>query len=116
MEVTAKLNTFRIAPQKMRLVADLVRNLNIKDALVVLNNTNKRASKPIKKLVNSAINNAVNNFGLTVEQLHVKSIYVNEGPRLKRAIPSCRGNQKPILKRTSHVTVVLSNVRKEKKS
>ena len=114
MEVSAKLNTYRSTPRKTRLVADLIRNKPIKEALIILNNTPKRVCKPMKKLLNSAINNAVANNGLTVEQLYVKTIFVNPGPTLKRAMPTWRGQQKPILKRTSSITITLSNVGKGK--
>lgn len=111
MEVKAQLNSYRVSPRKARLVVDLVRNKPIKEALIILSNTQKRVAKPIKKLLNSAINNAVANDGLTVEQLYIKKIFVDEGKTLKRAISSWRGQQKPILKRMSHITIILSNVR-----
>ena len=109
MDVKAKLQMIRITARKARLVADCIRNKNITDSLVILNNTNKRAALPIKKLLNSAIANAVNNNGLDGDKLVIKEIFVNEGPTLKRFRPRAHGRAYEILKRTSNITIVVSD-------
>lgn len=111
MEVKAKLNYLRIAPRKVRLVADLIRGKDVEEAERILRFTKKKAKKPLLKLLQSAIANAVNNFKLKKENLFVAKLLVNEGPRLKRIFPGGRGRPKLILKRTSHIEIVL----KEKK-
>ena len=109
MDVKAKLKTLRIPARKVRLVANLIRGKNIKYALNILDNTNKSSSLPIKKLLKSAIANAVNNNGLEADNLHVKTIMVNEGPTLKRFRPRAHGRAFQILKRTSHVEIIVSD-------
>ncbi len=105
---TAEIKTIRVAPRKVRLVVDLIRNQNIANALDVLNNTNKKATPVIIKLLNSAIANATNNDGMDAEKLYVKDIQVNEGPTLKRFRPRAHGRAFEILKRTSHIKIALA--------
>ncbi len=108
MEVKAHAKMQRIAPRKAKLVTDLVRGKSLEEAIVILNNTDKKASKIVKKLVMSAAANAQNNHELDVNNLYVAKIYANEGPTLKRIRPRAQGRATGINKRTSHITVVLS--------
>lgn len=108
MEAKAIAKTVRIAPRKARLVADLVRGKSVVDAIVILANTPKAASPIIDKVVKSAAANAINNHSMNEENLYVKEILVNEGPTLKRFRPRAKGSASPILKRTSHISVVVA--------
>ncbi len=108
MEAKAIAKTVRIAPRKARLVADLVRGKNIKEAQAILMFTPRAASPIILKVLNSAVANAEHNLELNVDDLFVKEIYVNEGVRLKRLLPRAKGQGDIIQKRTSHITVVVA--------
>ena len=108
MEVTAKLRGAAISAQKARLVADLVRGKPVGRALEILSFSNKKAAVLVKKALESAIANAEHNFDLDVENLYVSEAYVNEGPTMKRFRPRAKGSASQILKRTSHITVVVS--------
>lgn len=110
MEITAQLNYLRISPRKVRLVADLVRGKKVEVALALLDVRVKKASDPIAKLLASAVAGARNNFNLTGDQLFVKKICVNEGPKLKRWRARARGRANPIQKKTSHITITLDQV------
>jgi len=116
MEVTAKLRYLRIAPRKVRLVADLVRGKSVEEAAHILNFTRKRAAKPILKLLNSAIANASHNFQLKKENLYISKIVVDEGPKLKRWRPRARGVAYEIQKKTSHITLVLAESKAKAKN
>ena len=112
LEVTAKLRHLRIAPQKVRLVVDVVRGKEANEALDMLRFMPQKAAEPVYKLIQSAIANAEENFGLEAEDLFVSQIYADDGPR-NRLRPyggrfGARGRFKPIINRTSHVTVVLT--------
>jgi large subunit ribosomal protein L22 len=111
MEAKAQLSMIRISPRKLRLVVDTIRNKPVAQALATLNNVNKSATQPVLNLLNSAVANAVNNNGMEADRLYVKSVYVNEGPTLKRFRPRAHGRAFEILKRTSHITLVVSDVR-----
>ncbi|WP_342268775.1 50S ribosomal protein L22 [Spiroplasma endosymbiont of Aspidapion aeneum] len=111
MEAKAKLSMIRIAPRKVRLVADSIRDKGISDAISILINQEKKSSEIILKLLNSAVANAVNNEGASADQLFIKTIYVNEGPTLKRIRPRGHGRAFEILKRTSHITITVSDAR-----
>ncbi|AXK51013.1 MULTISPECIES: 50S ribosomal protein L22 [Spiroplasma] len=111
MEAVAKLQMIRIAPRKMRLVVDTIRNKKIADAVAILMNLDKRAAEPVLKLLNSAVANAVNNNGMEADKLFVKTVFVNEGATLKRFRPRAHGRAYEILKRTSHVTIIVSDIR-----
>ncbi|AUM62993.1 50S ribosomal protein L22 [Spiroplasma monobiae] len=111
MEAKAKLTMIRISPRKVRLVADSIRTKKISEAVAILQNQDKRSSEPVLKLLNSAVANAVNNNGMEADQLFVKTIFVNEGPTLKRFRPRAHGRAYEILKRTSHITIVVSDER-----
>ena len=97
----------RVTPRKVRLVIDLVRGKGVKEALGILANTNKAASTPVAKLIKSAAANATNNFGLDLETLYVAEIYANEGVKMKRYLPRAKGSASGLVKRASHITVVV---------
>lgn len=112
MEAKAQLSMIRISPRKVRLVVDAIRNKPVAQAISILGSTNKSASEPVLKLLNSAIANAVNNNGMEADSLYVKTTYVNEGPTLKRFRPRAQGRAFEIFKRTSHITIIVSDERK----
>ena len=107
MEAKAILRTARISPQKARLVADQVRGLQVARASNLLQFSDKKAAHLIRKVLMSAISNAENNQGADVDDLKVASIFVDEGPMLKRFMARAKGRGTRILKRTSHITVVV---------
>lgn len=107
MKVSAKLNNLRIAPRKSKLVADLIKNLDVADAIKQLDAIVKRSNPHVKKLLESAISNAENNFGLDKDNLYVFDVIVGAGPSYKRWMPRAYGRASMILKRTSKITVVL---------
>ena len=108
MEAKAIAKTVRIAPRKARLVIDLIRNKDIVEADHILANLNKEAARLIRKVLTSAVANAENNLGLDKNKLYVKEAYINEGTTMKRMKFGSRGHVDPIKKRTSHITVVVS--------
>jgi large subunit ribosomal protein L22 len=97
----------RISPYKVRIVLDLIRGKKINEALAILENTSKSASDPIRKAVLSAAANAEHNKGMDKAELVVAACYADQGPTLKRVMPRAQGRAFRILKRTSHITVVL---------
>ena len=107
--LTAKavLSELRLDPRKVSLVASLVRGRTVEDAIVILNNTPKRAAKPLRKLIESVRANAINNHNMKAEGLRIETISVTAGPRLKRYRPVSRGMAHPYQKRTSNVLVVV---------
>lgn len=107
MEANATLRFLRIAPRKVRLLADMIRGKPVQDAINALRFTRKSASLPLRKLIESAVANAENNHGLDIDTLWIREIRVDEGPTLKRFSPRAQGRAFPIMKRTSHVAVVL---------
>ncbi len=110
MKVDAKLNYLRIAPRKVRLVADLIRGRKVSEAEVRLDFTAKKATKPMRKLLDSAVANADHNFEISKDNLYVSEVTVDEGPTLKRWRPRARGAANQIHKKTSHVTLVLEEI------
>lgn len=108
METHAIAKGVRIAPRKARLVIDLIRGKDVTEAEAILTNLNKEASRQIIKVLNSAIANAENNLELKKENLYVKEAYINEGKTLKRGRAAAKGRIAPIRKRSSHITVVVS--------
>ena len=108
MEARAIAKTLRVSPIKARLVVDLIRGKDVNEAIVILNNMNKEAARLIRKVLTSAVANAENNLGLDREKLFVKEAYVNEGTTMKRMRFGSRGHVDPIKKRTSHITVIVS--------
>ncbi len=106
-EARAHVRHVRIAPRKVRIVVDLIRGKNIGDAEAILRHTPKRASVVVAKLLKSAVANAQHNFDMDVRDLYVHAVWVDGGPTLKRIHPRSRGQAFSILKRTSHISVVL---------
>ena len=97
----------RISPYKVRVVLDVIRGKGYREAVAILENTPKSASEPIKKVLMSAAANAENNQGYNKDNLFVAECYADQGPTLKRVQPVSKGRAYRILKRTSHITVVL---------
>lgn len=114
MEVKATLRYLRIAPRKVRLVADLIRGKKVSKAKEILTFCKKKPAKSLLKLLNSAISNAKNNFNLKEENLFIEKIFVDEGPRLKRIFPRARGRADILQKKTSHVTIILNEIQNSK--
>lgn len=107
MEVAAKLTFARISAQKTRLVADQVRGLSVDKALQTLAFSPKKAAGIVKKVLESAIANAEHNDGADIDELKIAKIFVDEGPTHKRMRARAKGRGNRILKRTSHITVVV---------
>ncbi len=105
MEVVAKYRRANISAQKVRLVADQVRGMNVEQAEQLLTFSPKKAAHIVKKALMSAVANAEHNNGLDVDELYVSAIFVDEGPTLKRGRARAKGRGTQILKRTSHITV-----------
>lgn len=110
MKAYAKLNYLRIAPRKVRLVADLIRGKRVEEAQNILNFTQKKAAFPLFKMLKAAMANAKNNLKLEEENLYIAKILVGEGPKLKRMMPGARGHADEIQKKTSHITLVLDEL------
>ena len=109
MEVSAKPKGAQISAQKARLVADQVRGRHVDEALDVLEFSPKKASRLIKKLLDSAIANAENNEGADVDELVISSVFVDEGRTMKRLRPRAKGRADRIFKRSCHITLMVSN-------
>jgi large subunit ribosomal protein L22 len=109
MEVRAVEKYIRISPKKARLVADMVRGQNAKKSLTLLKFVPKKAARIIYKALNSAVANAENNFNMDGNALVVTKISIDAGPSLKRFRPRARGMAAHLKKRTSHITVVVSD-------
>ena len=114
MDVKAITKNVRISPIKLRLMVDLIRGKNASDALNILTNYNSKPARIVKKTLDSAIANAVNNQGAKKEDLVVSECYVNPGMVLKRIKFASRGNVDRRDKRTSHITVKVSDNKKGK--
>ncbi len=106
-DIRAKLSYFSVSAQKVRLVLDLVRGKDAVEALEMLRFVQKRSAEPVRKLLASAVANAEENFGLNREDLYVAKIYADEAPTRKWRRFGARGRFKPLLRRSSHVTVIL---------
>jgi large subunit ribosomal protein L22 len=119
-KVRVKLNYLRIAPRKVRLVADLIRGKSVKEADGLLRFTIKKSSPIFRKMIKSAIASAKQQLQLDEENLYISLVKVDEGPKLKRWMPRARGSAYPIHKKTSHITLELKpiknsiNVKKDK--
>ena len=107
MEAKATLHYARISPRKVQIVCDLIRGKDTRTAEAILMQTPKAASELMLKVLASAVANAENNLGLDPEKLYVSETYANPGPILKRGMARARGGYARILKRTSHITVVV---------
>lgn len=108
VEARAQLNGLRMSPRKVRLLADLVRGKSVAAAKEQLMVNKKHAARPLIKLIDSAVANAVHNHMAKPETLKVATIFVNEGPTMKRWMPKAMGRATRINKRTSHVTLVVA--------
>jgi len=108
METQAIAKHLRVSPRKVRLSADLVRGKRVEEALNILSSTPKIGAKVVSKVVRSALANARQNKSIDVDTLLIKTIFVNQGPTLKRFRPRPMGRAGKIRKRTCHITVVLS--------
>ena len=97
----------RISPFKVRIVLDIIRGKGLREAVAILENTPKSACEPVKKVLLSAAANAENNLGMSRDNLFVAKCYADQGPTLKRVMPRAQGRAFRILKRTSHITIVL---------
>ena len=109
MQALAKHKFARSSAQKTRLVADQVRGLPVDKALNVLTYSPKKAAELVKKVLLSAIANAEHNEGADIDTLKVKTIFVDEGPSMKRIKPRAKGRADRIVKRTSHITVIVAD-------
>ena len=107
MEATAKVTYVRIAPRKVQIVLDLIRNKPVEEAMAILKHTPKAACEPLAKLLKSAIANAENNKNMDVTRLYVAECFVCQGPTLKRIRPRAQGRAFRINKKTTHITMVL---------
>ena len=107
MEARATLRYARISSRKVKIVLDLIRNKPVGVAMGILKNTPKAASEYLEKLLASAIANAANNHNMDVNNLYVSECFASQGPTLKRVRPRAQGRAFRILKRTSHITLVL---------
>src|SRR3989344_8949334 len=108
MQVIASLKNLRIAPRKVRLIAGLIRGLDVAKAKTQLHFLVKKTAEPMEKLLDSALANAKHNFKLNPADLYISEIYVNEGAVLKRGRSRARGRVFPIRKKTSHIHLTLS--------
>lgn len=109
LQVPAKLTGAPLSAQKARLIVDMVRNMSVDKAINVLGFTQKKGAKIVKKLLESAIANAEHNHGADVDELKISAAYVNEGPTLKRIRARAKGRANRILKRTCHITLIVSD-------
>ena len=109
MEVAAKLSGARLSAQKARLVADQIRGKGVENALDILTFSTKKGADIIKKVLESAIANAEHNNGADVDELKVRTIFVDEGVSLKRIKPRAKGRADRITKRTCHITIKVAD-------
>ncbi|MDO7085950.1 50S ribosomal protein L22 [Pseudocolwellia sp. AS88] len=109
MEAIATHKFARGSAQKARLVVDQIRGLHVEKALEILTYSNKQAAVLVKKVLDSAIANAEHNEGADIDELIVKTIMVDDGPTMKRIRPRAKGRADRIIKRTSHITVIVSD-------
>ena len=109
MEAKAVAKYERISPRKARQVIDLIRGKEIGEALGILKNTPKKAAGMIEKVVNSAVANAEHNHEMFVDELYISEAFADEGPTLKRIRPRAMGQASPINKRTTHITIIVSD-------
>ncbi|MEW9676492.1 50S ribosomal protein L22 [Lentibacillus sp. L22] len=108
MQAKAVAKSVRIAPRKVRLVIDLIRGKNVGEAIAILRHTRRGASPVVEKVLNSAIANAEHNYEMDTDSLVISEAFVNEGATLKRFRPRAQGRASKINKRTSHITVVVT--------
>ena len=108
MEAKAHLKYLRVSPRKVKILCDLIRGKDVKTASAYLMQTPKAASEPVLKLLRSAVANAENNNAMDAEKLYVSTAVANPGPVLKRGMPRAQGRSNRILKRTTHITIGVS--------
>ena len=108
MEAKASLRHARIAPRKVQIVLDLIRNKPADQAMAILRHTPKAACEPLEKLLKSAVANAENYFNMDKNNLYVSECYVTPGPTMKRIRPRAQGRAFRVLKRTSHVFITVA--------
>lgn len=108
MQAKAVAKYMRIAPRKVRLVVDLIRGKQVGEAIAILRHTPKAASPIVEKVLNSAVANAEHNYNMDVNRLVVNEVFVDQGPTLKRFRPRAMGRASKINKRTSHITLVVT--------
>lgn len=106
-QAIAIARSVRITPRKVRLVIDLVRGKDVKDALGILHNVNRAATPVVIKLINSAAANAVNNHEMEESKLYIAEIYCGDATRMKRFMPRAKGSASGLIKRASHITCVV---------
>lgn len=106
----AKAKYIRISPYKVRAVLDVIRGKSYREAVAILENLNKSSCEPILKVVKSAGANAENNLGMSTDTLFVAECFADQGPTLKRYMPKAHGRAGGLLKRTSHITVILDEI------
>lgn len=111
-EAKAILKYIHLSPQKGRLVADMIRGLPVARALDILQFSTKKAAHPVRKVLESAIANAEHNVGADIDQLRVTSVYVDEAPIMKRWHARAKGRGARIMKRNSHITVIVGDAPK----
>ena len=109
MEASAVARYIRISPRKVRLIMDELRGRKVEEALNMLSFTPQKGGRILKKLINSAVANAQQNSGVDVDKLFIYRMFADEGPTLKRFSPRAQGRATRILKRTSHLTVILND-------
>ncbi len=110
METYAIAKYVRISPLKINYICAEIRGMQVDKALALLKLTPKRGAKALEKVLASAVANAENNFNLDREKLYVKKAYANDGPTMKRIRPKAKGSAYPILKRSSHIGVVVAEI------
>ena len=106
-EARATATNVRVTPRKVRLVINQVRDKDVKEALGLLRNINRAACVPVSKLIKSAAANAINNFGMDEDRLYVAKIWANDGLKMRRYLPRAKGSASGLVKRCSHITVVV---------
>mgnify|MGYP001376289857 CR=1 FL=1 len=114
MQAQAILKNASISPQKVRLVADQVRGLSAEQAMDILQFSTRKGAQLLKKVLHSAISNAEHNLGADVDELYVSRVMIDQGPTMKRFMARARGRGDRILKRSSHITVVVADNQSEK--
>lgn len=115
-EIIAKLRYLHMTPRKVRLVADVIRGRNVLQARAILEQLDRRARLPFKKLLASSIANATHNFGLPEDNLYISELRVDGGPMVKRMFPRARGRADVKRKRMSHITLILKEHGEESKN
>ncbi len=114
MDARSEAKVVRVSSQKANLVCELIRNRSIEDAFAILENSTKKSAPILRKILNSAVANATENHGMTSDGLYVKLAFANEGPTMKRYRARAKGRADKKLKRTSNITVVVTDEKRGK--